>query len=204
MTRKTFLNLAICLLPLCNVFAGEKTLKEVDKKLPPMETFVIEPLEIENECLWVPAAKIGPVINRACQTKEDSCSCVLPATVNHSKTESCPDDIARLLAEQVACYHEKSLPLTIFNGWQWEYLYSLSQYDSKIFDMEKRGGSWENSWEAILTCSIGQSQAQWISVSASSDIQSNNDENIKVSNIEIKTFNDMRTRDEYPRIRQMD
>ena len=203
MTSKKILHLAIFLLPLFNVFASDKTSEEFDEKLPPMETFIMEPIEIENKSIWVPAAKVGPVINQSCRTKEGSCSCLLPATVNHSKTDLCPDDVARLLAEQIAGYHEETLPLTILNGWQWEYLYSLGQYESDEYDMEERGGSWENSWEAILTSSVGCLQALWIPVSTSVDVKPKTDGNVNKSNIEIKTFNYMRTRDEYPKIRKL-
>lgn len=205
MTSKILiLNLTIWLIPIFSFFSSERTSIDSAGKLPPMETFILEPIEIENESIWVPAAKVGPVINRSCQIKEDSSSCVLPATVNHSKNDNCPDDIARLLAEQIAYYHEKSLPLTILNGWQWEYMYSLSQYESKTYDLGDHGGSWENTWEVILTNSIGHLQAQWIPISTSSNDKDKTDENVQSTKIEIYTFNDMRTRDGYPKIRKIE
>ena len=198
------LSLIIWLSPLFSSFSDEKKSTDYADNLPPMETFILEPVEIENESIWVPAAKVGPVINRSCRIKEDSSSCVLPATVNHSKKDNCPDDIARILAEQIAYYHEKALPLTIFNGWQWEYLYSLSQYESKTYDLGDHGGSWENTWEVILTSSIGHLQAQWIPISILSNDKAKADENVQSTKIEINTFSDMRTRDGYPKIRKIE
>ena len=42
-------------------------------ELPPIETVLLEPIELENTDIWVPAAKIGPLMNRSCRAKE-SCS----------------------------------------------------------------------------------------------------------------------------------
>lgn len=203
-TKILILGLIIWLLLLFSFFSNGKPSAEYADKLPPMETFILEPVEIENVSIWVPAAKSGPVINRSCRTTAGSSSCVLPATVNHTKSESCPDDVARLLAEQIAYYHENALPLTILNGWQWEYLYSLSQFESKTYDLGDHGGSWENAWEVILTSSIGHLQAKWIPVSTSSDFKPKSDDKIQATNIQIKTFNSMRTRDDYPKIRKLE
>ena len=123
--------------------------------LPAMETFVTEPTIIENVSIWVPAARSGPFINRACVIKENlGFSLVLPASINHQKTGSCPDQTARILAELSSFYHYQSLPLTIFNGWQWEYTYSMCQYESVSYELPRRGGSWENGWDlAVGACS---------------------------------------------------
>ncbi len=91
------LSVAIWLIPLFSLFSGEGKPTNLAEKLPPMETFIVEPVEIENVSVWVPGAKVGPIINRSCKTHEESSSCILPATVNHTKTEFCPDDVARLL-----------------------------------------------------------------------------------------------------------
>lgn len=186
------------------VWAKNMEPASVADRLPPIETFLAEPIELENVSLWVPAQKTGPVINRSCQPKRNcTVSCVLPASVEHSKTDSCPDELARLLAEYAAHHHEKSLPLTIFNGWQWEYSYSLCQFESVSYDLPQRGGCWENSWEAILTQTVGSVSFQWLKVSPPHELSAKPDNNWHSSTIEVKTFNNMRTRNGYPKRRQL-
>lgn len=176
---------------------------QTDFSLPAIETVCIEPVIIENISIWVPAAKSGPFINRSCRLKENlAFSSVLPASVNHKKTEICPPQVAKILAELTAAYHNKSLPLTIFNGWQWEYTYSLCQFESVSYDLARRGGCWENCQEAILSLSCGSSRLQWL------DVKSPEKFSIKQSlpsesTIEVKTFSSMRTRDGYPKERQL-
>lgn len=173
--------------------------------LPPMETLIIEPIEVEQISIWVPAGKVGPVINNSCMPKKDnSDSCELPAIVNHTKTQSCPEGLARLLAEYTAPYHEQNLPLTIFNGWQWDYFYSLSQFENVSYELPKRGGCWENSWEAVLNQSIGTSKMQWLSMANSNRNTEQSDYNKQDSQIEIQTFTSMRTRNGYPKERQLE
>jgi len=171
--------------------------------LPAMETFVTEPTVIENISIWVPAARNGPFINRSCRIKENlAFSSVLPASISHQKTDACPSPIARILAELIAFYHAQALPLTIFNGWQWEYSYSLCQYESVSYNLERRGGCWENAWEAILNLSCGMSRIQILeleSLEKFSMPKSVPSESI----IEVKTFSSMRTRDGYPKERQL-
>jgi hypothetical protein len=170
---------------------------------PAIETFVTEPTAIENASIWVPAARSGPFINRSCRIKENlAFSSVLPALVKHQKTAFCPVQLARILAELTSFYHSQSLPLTIFNGWQWEHTYSMCQYESVSYDLAQRGGCWENSWEAILNLSCGVIQLQQL------DIESPEKFNIhkiapSESIIEVKTFSSMRTRDGYPKERQL-
>ena len=187
------------------VLADKNRTASVSSHLPPIETVILEPIEIENVCIWIPAAKSGPVINRSCQTKEDCpFSCVLPAMVNHTKTEFCLEQLARLLAEHTAYHHVHSLPLTIFNGWQWEYSYSLSQYESVTYDLADRGGSWENCWEAILKSSVGSAHSQWIQVSSLENFIPKFDNIEHETNIEVQTFSNLRTRDEYPKLRKLE
>jgi len=172
-------------------------------QLPPIETFVLQPIQLENTSVWIPAGKTGPVINRSCGPKRNcSCSCVLPAKVRHEKTGLCPREVAKLLAEHAARYHEHSLPLTIFNGWQWEYSYSLCQFESATYDLPARGGCWENSWEAILTQSIGSVNCQWLQV-VPSDKSEEKAGASEESHIQVTTFNSLRTRDGYPKKRQL-
>lgn len=123
--------------------------------------------------------------------------------MEHSKTESCPDELARLLAQYAAHYHEKSLPLTMFNGWQWEYSYSMSQFELVSYDLPRRGGCWENSWEAILTQSMGSITFQWLKVSSPKETVAKHNNDGQSSAIKVNTFNDMRTRNGYPKKRQL-
>jgi len=175
----------------------------VTQQLPPMETFVLEPFELENVSVWIPAVKTGPLINESCRPEKNcSFSCMLPANVHHTKTELCPEGVARLLAEYAAFYHEQSVPLTIFNGWQWEYSYGLWQFESVTYDLPERGGSWENLWEAVLTKTTGSADFQWFLVFPSGGLADKSDSNKQKSHIDVTTFNSIRTRDGYPKKRQ--
>jgi len=186
------------------VLPNDNQTGSISQQLPPMKTFLLEPIEVENFSAWVPAVNSGLAINRSCQPERNCLfSCVLPAVVHHTKTEFCPDEVARLLAEQAACYHEQSLPLTIFNGWQWEYSYSLCQFESVTYDLPQRGGCWEGCWEAILTQSTGSADFQWIQVLPSGKSVGTQTSKRQGSRIEIKTFNSMRTRSGYPKERQL-
>ena len=174
-----------------------------DIDFPAMETFVIEPTVIENVSIWVPAARNGPFINRSCRIKENlTFSSVLPASISHQKTDACPGPIARILAELISFYHTQSLPLTIFNGWQWEYSYSLCQYESANYNLKQRGGCWENAWEAILNLSFGMSRMQLLELGSPEKFSIKKTLPAE-SIIEIKAFSSMRTRDGYPKERQL-
>ena len=171
--------------------------------LPAIETFVIEPTAIENVSVWIPAAKSGPFINRSCRIKENlTFSSFLPASIKHQKTNHCPNQIARILAELTSFFHFQSLPLTIFNGWQWEYTYSMSQYETVSYSLAGRGGSWENCWEAILNLSCGVIQMQWLDVESPEKFSIHKFAPSK-SVIKVKAFSSMRTRDGYPKERQL-
>ena len=172
--------------------------------MPAIETILFEPVELENIQLWVTADTTGAMINRAC-TAKTNCpySFSLPASVVHTKTEGCPDEVARLLAEYAAGSQNGDLPLTIFNGWQWEYSYSLCQFQSVAYDLPKRGGCWENTWEAILTQSTGSISFQWLRIPFAGTSGSESTHKVQKSDIEIKTFSSVRTRDGYPKKRQL-
>ena len=171
--------------------------------LPAIETFIAEPTVIENISVWVPAARSGPFINRSCKIKENlAFSLVLPASVKHQKTDCCPAQIARILAELTSFYHSQSLPLTIFNGWQWEYTYSMCQYESVSYNLAQRGGCWENGWEAILNLSCGISRMQVLKLESLEKFSVQKTLPAE-SIIEVKTFSSMRTRDGYPKERQL-
>lgn len=175
--------------------------QEYEQPLPPIEIFIVEPMHIENICVVVPAVKVGPLINRACRPKDGlSFSSAMPASIRHSKTERCPDPIARILACTTSFYYDQSLPLTIFNGWQWEYTYNLCQFESVSYTLEKRGGSWENCWQAEMDMAVGHVGASWLSIEPMEKINTTQKEQ---SDIEIITFSSMRTRDGYPKQRQL-
>jgi hypothetical protein len=165
-----------------------------------METFLLEPIILENIGIWVPAAKFGPEINFSCKLRTGySYSAVLAAAVSHTKTESCPQELARLLAEYGAAYHQESLPMTIFAGWRWECPFSLCQFESVSFDLAKYGGCWEGSWEAILIRSTGSIGMQCARISETHTLAAGSDDAEPQSSIEITTFNSMRARDGYPK-----
>jgi hypothetical protein len=196
--------LVISIIFVTTVLADDELVESDSKQLPPLETFIIEPIELEHISVWIPAAKAGPFINRSCLAKTDCLySCVLPAAVNHTKTEFCPDGVAKLLAEYTARYHEQTLPLTVFNGWRWEYSYSLSQFETVTYDLPERGGCWEGSWEAMLTQSVGSVEAQWLQVSPSDETTYNSEIDKQKSQIEVRTFNSLRTRNGYPKERKL-
>jgi hypothetical protein len=171
--------------------------------LPPIETLLLQPVQLEHISLWVPAAKFGPETNRACEPRiGNSHSVALSSTVNHTKTESCPEELARVLAEYTAGYHQQSLPLTIVGTWRWEYFYSPCQYDSVSFDLRKRGGSYEGSWEAILAQSSGSIGFQWAHISDTENLTTRSDHDKIQSRIETQDFSAMRMRDGYPKERR--
>jgi hypothetical protein len=176
---------------------------QVSLDLPAIETFVTEPTVIENISIWVPVARSGPFINRSCRAQENLVfSLALPASVKHQKTSRCLDPIARILAELTSFYHSWSLPLTIFNGWQWEYTYSMCQYESVSYNLARRGGCWEDSWEAILNLSCGTIRLQQLDVDSAEKFSVHKSEPSE-SIIKVKTFSSMRTRNGYPKERQL-
>ncbi|MHC4153905.1 MAG: hypothetical protein ACYST6_03105 [Planctomycetota bacterium] len=196
--------LILCAISIGIVAANDRRTTSGLTQLPPMETLLLEPIELENTSVWVPAAKVGPEINRSCRMRTGySHSALLPATVDHTKTESCPEEAARLLAEHTAGYQAGRLPLTILAGWRWEYSYSLSQFGSSSFDLHARGGAWENCWEAILNHSTGHIALQWAPISDANNFTSGSDYEMPKSNIEVTTFSSMRTRYGYPKERKL-
>jgi hypothetical protein len=186
------------------VLGGEKESSPEPPDLPPVETFIMQPICIDSISAWVPADKSGPNINRGCVARRNCVySCLLPAGVQHTKTEDCPEAVARLLAEHAWRHHEQNLPLTIFNGWQWEYSYSLCQFESVFYDLDARGGSWESSLEAVLTRTLGTIVGQWVPIPLGARSGAAPRPHALQSRIEISAFNSMRTRDGYPKKRQL-
>jgi len=168
-------------------------------QLPPLETFVIEPIKLENISIWVPSARGGPMINRGCQPKENLYFFALPASVRHEKTGTCPDEIARLLAESTASYYKQTLPLTIVDGWRWEYSCNLAQFESTTYNLRPLDGWWESSWEAILTQSTGLVNCQWLYISEPTKSIENPVGNEQKSSIEVNNFSYLRIRRGYPK-----
>ena len=177
---------------------------ELDNELAaiPIEIAVIEPAEIQYVSLWVPAVKSGPFINRSCRVQQNLTNASeLPATIDHQKDPNCPPEPARILAELASGYQEKMLPLTIFNGWQWEYNFSLCQYEKDNYALPDHGGCWENCHEAILSMTIGKIACCWMTASPLQlDLLGKSD---MTSTILIHTFSSMRTRDGYPKERNL-
>ena len=169
--------------------------------LPPITTVITLPAAIENMSIWVPAAKCGPFINRSCRVRNNLESApALPASVEHTKTHDCPEQIARILAELTSFYHLHSLPLTTENGWRWEYAYSMSQYTLVSYDLTSRGGCWENSWEAILSLTCGSIRMQQLALESLDNVSTQPSDPYD-STITVTTFSAMRTRDGYPKTR---
>jgi hypothetical protein len=159
-----------------------------------IEVLLVRPIEAENLRIWIPAGKYGPEINRSCRVRKNCMySMSIGSEVNHTKSNNCMNGYARILAEQVSIYH--NLPVTIFDGWQWEYAFDLSDYSSATFDLGARGGSWECMWEAIFSLTSGRFVYDWIG--ANSVFRSEGSE------INILTYSSMRTRDGYPKERKL-
>jgi hypothetical protein len=170
--------------------------------LPLAETFVVEPVAVENISLWVPVAVKGPFINNSCLRKNYDCSFSLPAIVKHQKTENCPQQTAMILAQETSFYHSDYIPLTVFNGWQWECVPNISKYNSVNYSLPPRGGSWQCSWAAIMNLSCGCVKLQQIEISSPYNFTINNNLLLE-STIEVKTFSSLRIRNGYPKKRQL-
>jgi len=172
-------------------------------KDPALETFVIAPIEIATVQVWVPVDKVGPVINRACRDRcGNQYKCLIPASVNHEKTKACISGVGRILAEYVWPLYEASLPLTIFNGWKWEFPYNLSQFEAFEFDLPKRGGSWENSLEAILSETQGSIRGMWVGSDGRAVGAASGDDRWE-STLGVRTFSSTRIRYGYPKVRKL-
>jgi len=169
--------------------------------LPSVETFVLEPTDLDRLCIWVPVEKTGPIINAGCQPRENCYySYQLPAGVEHVKTTFCPPEAARLLAEYTARYCDQGVPLTIFDGWRWEYSFSMCQFGSMTYRIPTRGGSWENSMEAVLHISEGILGCGWLDGSENA-AELPPDQGRSESRITVRTFHQTRTRNGYPKTR---
>jgi len=169
------------------------------KKLPPIETMIAEPIAFENVSLWIIADKQGPITNRSCQMQTDCLSSVeLKSYIEHTKKDTCPPQVALELAKYCQLYHQNDIPLTIMDNWQWKCDNALSQFDSVGYDLPARGGSWQTCNEAIKTITSASSQIEWIDILDNEDFVGKDSAESQRSDIEIRTFSEMRTRDGYP------
>jgi hypothetical protein len=198
-----FCGLTSTALCLSAVGQADQTLSQAPDLLP-LETFILQPISIDCIGVWVPADRDGPIINRSCTARRNGVySSNLSASVHHTRTQDCPDALARLPAEYAALLHEQHLPLTIFNGWQWECSYSLSQFESALYELDARGGSWEIALEAVLTRTLGRVAGEWIPIPHEEGLSGDVRTDHVRSRIEVITFDSLRTRDGYPKIRQL-
>jgi len=174
------------------------------KKLPPIETLATEPIAFENVNLWVIADKQGPITNRSCLMQNDCLSSVeLRSYIEHTKKDKCPPSAALELAIYCQLYHQNDIPLTIADNWQWKCDNALSQFDSVSYDLPARGGSWQTCTEAVKTITSASSQLEWIDILDNADFIRKDNAELQRSDIEIRTFSEMRTRDGYPQERKL-
>lgn len=170
-----------------------------------IETFVVEPVRIDAFYGWVPADKAGPTINWSCQPEEGGhYTNSLVSQVEHTREPNCPDALAIGLAEYSALSYTPQLPLTIFNGWQWEYNNGLSQFKATPYPISKRGGAWEGNWESILLYTHATRYGYWDAFDANSISISLFDlRPAYQSDIDIRTFEHTKVRDGYPKQLQL-
>ena len=158
------------------------------------EVFVIEPVEMQRLDVWVVADRPSPQINRSCRPRVGlEYSLSLGADIEHSKIDGCVDGVARVLAEYSWVGFKEDMPLTIFNGWQWEYAYGIAQFAKVDYQLDKRGGCWEGCFDAVLNRGYGKVRAGWIT-RGSLQI-----DEAAMSEILITNFSSMRTRNGYPK-----
>jgi len=201
--KKTLFNSFLLILAAAVLSVESLEAKRASVKPPPLETFYLEPIELENISIWVPAVKDPPVINRACMPKKNlKTNIFLPDRIRHTKSPGCPNEVARLLAEYTAGYYKQDIPLTIFNGWQWDYHFSLSGYKTFSYDLPARGGAWENCMEAVLTQSIGLGSINSFKVPSLKKLSKGSDNNELNIEICVQIFSSVKTRDGYPKKRK--
>ena len=165
------------------------------------ETFVVSQLQTVNFIAYVPAVQNGPFINRSCRARTGcTVSSNLPAIVIHRKTDDCMAYAGRILAESVWTYYKDSMPLTIFNGWQWQYNYGICQFKKSLYDLDRRGGCWETAMEAKLNCTFAGSKCNWLRINSDGSFSY---KPAGESNIEILNFSNLRDRNGYPKNRKL-
>lgn len=168
-------------------------------QFPPIRTIVVGPAQVDTVSLPVPADRSVPETNFSCRAKRGGIyNCALPAKVDHTKTEACPDSVARLLAEQTAIPYEQTVPLTIFGPWQWDYSFDMCQVETALYTIPSHG-SWEICYEASLTQSVGHVDCQWLYFSPDLAAPMGKVESF----INVNTFSSLRKRDGYPIVREL-
>ncbi len=200
LNKLLLLTIIVLLVCISVINAGINPDRKIEDDSIPLETFIIKPIDLEHLDIWVPAAKAGPIFNRSCQPRRNcSYSAAMPANIRHKKKPGSLPQLARLLGEHAASFHKESLPLTIFNGWQWEYSYNLCQYVSEVYDLGEHGGSWENSFEAILSVTGGNADIVSMAFSRDGQLSFETFNPEQNSNIFVSTFSAMGNRYGYPK-----
>ena len=162
-------------------------------------TLITQPMQIRTQTLLVPAAKFGPEINQSCQLRSNQTfSCSMPAEVAHEKNEQCPNSIARLLAIKLNRRQKNSIPLTISNAWQWQFLFPIDQSQTFAYELASHGGAWEISLESLMTLTNAEITAKWQNI----DNRPDNSDPTYTSSVETKHFSSLRPRYGYPHAEQ--
>ncbi len=172
--------------------------------IPAIETIIIDPIEMETAEIWAPIAKAGPFINEGCDPQLNcTFTFAAPPKLRHTRDPNCPPGLARVLAEYTAAASHSDLPLTIFNGWQWECLYALGPHQAAAYDLIGEGGWWECAWEGKMRIVCSSSALKTIRISEDGAISPPEEESAPTSSIELITFSDIRTRDGYPKEKKL-
>ena len=165
-----------------------------------LQTLVVRPADLVSFSVWVPAAKTPPEINRSCQIRRDCLyTCSLPPVVEHTRTDTCPPSLARLLAQLVWPRHRHSLPLTILDGWRWRCDLSLAEFYTTNYQIPGRGGFWEHCLQAIRASTHASIQAFWLPLEPDRFSRNIPQESFAQSGVNVITFSHLDARHGYPR-----
>jgi len=208
-SMKSPLKHTLALLILTGILAGADRLYCRDRRpSAPLETLLLEPVEMDSVAFWIPADKYGPTINKSCVPRRNCLYAQqLHGRVEHTKAVHCPPTVALLLANTAADYHKATLPLTILNGWKWEPAVTLSAYESisydlaGILDFVNRQNSWELASETLLIQTTGSLRTQWLALSPAGKPAEAADKPPSQTAIDAISFTMLRTRDGYPKKR---
>ena len=173
-----------------------------DKATVPLETYVLSPMTFSQTAFWIPVERAGPFIHHgSCSMagKGRSHQCVFPqTTVLHSKSESCPNDLARLLAESVHAVADPKIPLMWLNGWQWTFMLPLLDELEVTYDLLPNGGSWENSWEQVMNTVHADVHGAWLTPQSSGHDETRSELQGQ-SHLSVFSYSDLQVRHGYPR-----
>jgi len=185
-------------------WALERIPTQEELNIAPLETFVIMPVTATPISIWVPADAMGPFsIHCAFRKSSGISQCQLPANVEHIKSQECPDGVARVLGDTICLTQNKDLPLTLVNGWKWDFASPVSQYETYSYDLVGRD-CWENSVEAIMTEIHGQTQGEWFAAEIATRKTTADPLPAMKSEITIRTFEKIRSRAGYPKQRSVE